>query len=377
MKIQRLPILVLAMALCLPFLSAQAEEASTPVISAQSAVVLTADTGLVLYARDKDTPRPVASTTKILTALLALEAAEETDDPLVEIPQEAAGVEGSSMGLKAGDRVSLSNLAAGMMMASGNDAALAAALFLDGSEEAFARRMNQRARELGMARSHFVTASGLDADGHQSTAYDMALLARAALENPDFARLAATPSWPVEFVQPAHTVQYHNHNKLLAQVEGCIGVKTGYTRLAGRCLVSAAERQGVRLIVVTLNDPDDWKDHAALLEYGFSQVEPVTFTAPAGLRVAAAGGESLSLPVEPPAPVTLTLPRDQKADLTTRVLLPRFVYGPLQPGDRVGWLQVELAGSTVFRLPLRAEEALAGPAEEPGFWEQLFSSWNS
>ena len=360
MKIRRLLGLAAALCCCLPVLPARGEEAlPPPEISAKSAVVLTADTGLVLCALDKDTPRPMASTTKIMTALLTLEEAARTGDRTVEITPEMTGAEGSSMGLNAGDRVSLSGLAAGMMMASGNDAAQAAALAIDGSLEQFARRMNDRAAALGMKHTCFVTPSGLDAPGHEASAYDMALLAREALENEAFAQLAAAPAWPVEFLGPeGRTVRYRNHNKLLAQVEGCIGVKTGYTDLAGRCLVSAAERDGVRLIAVTLNDPDDWKDHAALLEYGFSQVEQAAIAGPEGLSVPLADERQGQVPIQPARGMTLTLPRGMRDRLTTRVLLPRFLLGPVRTGETVGALLVLLDGEEVFRLPLRAADSL-------------------
>ena len=269
----------LGLSLCLVGALCPVARAAGPEVSAQSAVVLTADTGTVLFEKDGHTPRPVASTTKIMTALLALEAAQEQGDPLVDITQEMVAVEGSSMGLQAGDSISLTGLAAGMLLASGNDAANAAALYLDGSLESFAARMNQRAAALGMEDTHFVTPSGLDGEdaqgmAHLSTAYDMALLARAALENQAFRQLCSSPSLAVEFAEPVKRVTYTNHNKLLTQYQGCVGVKTGFTKEAGRCLVSAAERDGALLIAVTLNAPNDWEDHTALLDYGFSQVEP-------------------------------------------------------------------------------------------------------
>ncbi len=249
-------------------------------VSAQSAVVITADTGTVLFEKDAHTQRPMASTTKIMTALLALEEAQRLGDPVVEITEEMVAVEGSSMGLLPGDRITLSNLAAGMLLASGNDAANAVALYLKGSLEAFADEMNSRARELGMENTHFVTPSGLDATSadsqkHHSTAYDMALLAKEALQNQQFREICSSTQRKVAFEEPAKQVSFTNHNKLLSLYPDCIGVKTGYTESAGRCLVSAAERDGTLLIAVTLDAPDDWNDHATLLDYGFSQVEPI------------------------------------------------------------------------------------------------------
>ena len=187
--------------LCLGLpVSARGEELA---VSARSAVLLSGESGAVLWEKNPRERLPMASTTKIMTALLTLEEAERAGDPAVDITEEMAAVEGSSMGLQAGDRLTLANLAAGMLLASGNDAANAAALFLDGSQEGFARRMNSRAEEIGMKDTHFVTPSGLDAEDHFSTAYDLALLAREALENEAFAELAASPRCEVTFIEPA------------------------------------------------------------------------------------------------------------------------------------------------------------------------------
>lgn len=346
------------------------------VLSAQSAVLMTADTGLPLYELDARAKRPMASTTKIMTALLALEEAQRAGDPVVEITEEMVRVEGSSMGLRPGDRLTLTNLAVGMLLASGNDAANAAALFLDGSLEAFAQRMNGRAAEIGMRDTQFVTPSGLDAEGHASTAMDLALLAREALKNPAFRDICASESRAAVFLEPAHTVWFQNHNKLLGQVEGCVGVKTGYTKQAGRCLVSAAERDGVTLIAVTLNDPDDWRDHEALLEYGFSQVKRVSL---GGEGFAAAlplvGGAGETVPVRGGEGTAVTLPAEQASQVTRRVLLPRFLYAPVEAGETVGRLQYCLDGTPVVSVPLLAAEDRPQAEESPGFWERLFFSW--
>ena len=368
----------LGLSLCLVGALCPVARAAGPEVSAQSAVVLTADTGAVLFEKDGHTPRPVASTTKIMTALLALEAAQEQGDPLVDITQEMVAVEGSSMGLQAGDSISLTGLAAGMLLASGNDAANAAALYLDGSLESFAARMNQRAAALGMEDTHFVTPSGLDGEdaqglGHLSTAYDMALLARAALENQAFRQLCSSPSLAVEFAEPVKRVTYTNHNKLLAQYQGCVGVKTGFTKEAGRCLVSAAERDGALLIAVTLNAPNDWQDHTALLDYGFSQVEPYQL---------AGGDVRLTVPVvgSPVEVVSLrgsnggevTLPLGQGAQVERVVRVPKFLYAPVEAGEQVGEICWYLEGQLLGSAPLTAAGAAPLQEKAPSLWERLF-----
>ena len=368
----------LGLSLCLVGALCPVARAAGPEVSAQSAVVLTADTGTVLFEKDGHTPRPVASTTKIMTALLALEAAQEQGDPLVDITQEMVAVEGSSMGLQAGDSISLTGLAAGMLLASGNDAANAAALYLEGSLESFAARMNQRAAALGMEDTHFVTPSGLDGEdaqglGHLSTAYDMALLARAALEDQAFRQLCSSPSLAVEFAEPVKRVTYTNHNKLLTQYQGCVGVKTGFTKEAGRCLVSAAERDGVLLIAVTLNAPNDWQDHTALLDYGFSQVEPYQL---------AGGDVRLTVPVvgSPEEAVSLrgsnggevTLPLGQGAQVERVVHAPKFLYAPVEAGEQVGEICWYLEGQLLGSAPLTAAGAAPLQEKAPSLWERLF-----
>lgn len=368
----------LGLSLCLVGALCPVARAAGPEVSAQSAVVLTADTGTVLFEKDGHTPRPVASTTKIMTALLALEAAQERGDPLVDITQEMVAVEGSSMGLQAGDSISLTGLAAGMLLASGNDAANAAALYLDGSLESFAARMNQRAAALGMEDTHFVTPSGLDGEdaqglGHLSTAYDMALLARAALEDQAFRQLCSSPSLAVEFAEPVKRVTYTNHNKLLTQYQGCVGVKTGFTKEAGRCLVSAAERDGALLIAVTLNAPNDWQDHTALLDYGFSQVEPYQL---------AGGDVRLTVPVvgSPVEAVSLrgsnggevTLPLGQGAQVERVVHAPKFLYAPVEAGEQVGEICWYLEGQLLGSAPLTAAGAAPLQEKAPSLWERLF-----
>ena len=233
-------------------------------VSATAAVLLDADTGQVLYEKNGDEQMLIASTTKIMTALVVLEQAGLDDTVTVTRDHMA---EGSSMYLKPGETVRVEELLYGLLLCSGNDAALALTACAGGPEP-FVALMNEKAAALGMARTSFANPNGLDAEGHYSTARDMAALAAAAMEEPTFRRICSSRSVTIG----QRTME--NHNRLLRQVEGCIGLKTGYTKAAGRTLVSCAERCGCRLIAVTLRDSDDWADHAALYEYGFCLTAP-------------------------------------------------------------------------------------------------------
>lgn len=233
-------------------------------VSATAAVLMDADMGQVLYEKNGDRQMLIASTTKIMTALVVLEHAAP-DDVITVTPDHMA--EGSSMYLRAGETVRVEELLYGLLLCSGNDAALALTECAGGLTP-FVALMNEKAAALGMAHTSFANPNGLDADGHYSTARDMAVLAAAAVENPTFRRICSSRSVTIG----QRTME--NHNRLLRQVEGCIGLKTGYTRAAGRTLVSCAERDGCRLVAVTLQDGDDWADHAALYDYGFRLTAP-------------------------------------------------------------------------------------------------------
>ncbi len=233
-------------------------------VSATAAVLMDADMGQVLYEKNGDRQMLIASTTKIMTALVVLEHAAP-DDVITVTPDHMA--EGSSMYLRAGETVRVEELLYGLLLCSGNDAALALTECAGGLTP-FVALMNEKAAALGMAHTSFANPNGLDADGHYSTARDMAVLAAAAVENPTFRRICSSRSVTIG----QRTME--NHNRLLRQVEGCVGLKTGYTRAAGRTLVSCTERDGCRLVAVTLQDGNDWADHAALYNYGFRLTAP-------------------------------------------------------------------------------------------------------
>lgn len=340
---------------CSGTVSAESEE---PEVSARSAVVYCAENETVLFAKNAEERRSMASTTKIMTALLTLEAAAAENRP-VTITKEMVQVEGSSMGLRAGDVIRLRELAVGMLTVSGNDAANAAAIAVGGSTENFAALMNSRAAELNMSGTSFVTPSGLDEDDHYTTALDMAKLGAAAIRNEDFLAICRESSVNASFEVPQKTVTLTNHNRLLNLYDGCIGIKTGFTKKSGRCLVSAAERDGITLIAVTLSAPDDWNDHIAMLDYGFAQVEQYV-PAQQEFSVPVVGGTAENVTVTLREQEPLLLMKGQT--VTETISLPPFVYAPVKAGDTLGSMTYAVDGETKRTLPLTASTDV--PAEE-------------
>jgi serine-type D-Ala-D-Ala carboxypeptidase (penicillin-binding protein 5/6) len=315
---------------------------AVPSVSAKAAIVVSADDGRVVYAKNEHDRLPIASTTKIMTSLLTLEAAE-VNNRVITVTPEMIRVEGSSMGLRAGDKLTLYDLAVGMLMVSGNDAANTAALSIGGTIENFAAMMNAKAASLGMKDTHYVTPSGLDDKEHYSSAYDLALLTRAALQNTQFANIVRQKSIQVHFLNPNMTHSYGNHNKLLSFYQYCTGVKTGFTKKSGRCLVSSAEKDGVRLIAVTLNDPNDWEDHEKLLDYGFSCLvsRPVNDSS-TSISLPIVGGVQETVQVIGTAGENVVIGANDQLKRT--VELPQFVYAPAKKGQVLGKSVLYLRG---------------------------------
>lgn len=336
-------------------------------LSAVSAVLIEAETGTVLYQKNAGERRAMASTTKIMTALLTIEAGdldrEFTVDPL------AIRVEGTSMGLQEGDRVSRRDLLYGILLPSGNDAANAAAVSVSGSIPEFVKLMNSKAQELGLSDTHFVTPSGLDADGHYTTALDLARLTAYAMKEETFCEIVACRSAEVEFGNPPYKRTLYNSNKMLARYDGAIGVKTGFTDNARRCLVSAAERDGVTLIAVTLNAGDDWNDHTKMLDYGFTQLKAYPLELGCDTRVSVAGtGQSVGVYSHEE---TLALTPQQRTRITRWVMLPSFVYGTVDKGDKLGEIRFFLDGELVKTCPLYADSTVTVPKEELSLFRRI------
>ncbi len=247
---------------------------SSYAISAQSAVLIDSNSGRVIYEHNGYAKLPMASTTKIMTGLLSCESGKLKET--VKVSPFASGTEGSSLWLKVGEKQTLENLTYGLMLKSGNDAAVAIAEYLGGSVDAFALLMNKKAREIGALNTNFINPHGLDDEMHYTTAFDLALITREAMKNKKFREIVSTKTYSIPMEGETWGRALKNHNKLLWNYEGCNGVKTGFTKRCGRCLVSSAEKDGQELICVTLNAPDDWNDHKELLDYGFENYKTKT-----------------------------------------------------------------------------------------------------
>ena len=315
-------------------------------LSATSAILIDADSGRILYAHNSDEPRLIASITKLMTALTALESGHKLSER-VRICPEWTGIEGSSVYLKAGEEITLETLLYGLLLRSGNDAAHAIAGYCAGDVETFVAAMNEKAKSLGMTNSHFANPSGLNAEDHYSTARDMSILARACLQNDILRKIVSTRTITLE------GRIFTNHNKLLWQYDGCIGMKTGYTEKAGRTLVSAAERDGLTLICVTLNAPDDWKDHKTLFDYGFAHYKRH--------RLIKAGDVLCRIPLKDSVMPFYTIRAQEdlytvlKADETPTLSFSLFnesLSAPLEAGTRLGEALFSLDDRPFLRIEL-------------------------
>ena len=337
-------------------------------LSARSAVLMEPISGRLLVDINGSKQSLIASTTKIMTALLVCERCNVLDQ--MRIPKEAVGIEGSSMYLREGEKLSIQELLYGLMLSSGNDAAVALALYCCGSIEEFANQMNDKARSLGMKQTHFENPNGLDEKNHYSTAKDLAILAAYAMENPVFRQTVSTKSINVG------NRSLRNHNKLLWLYPGADGVKTGYTKAAGRILVSSAVKDHRRLIAVTIHDPDDWRDHQALLDDGFTKFNLqriVTVGDCVGYREIE-GGNASQVAVLAAENFVYSLSKEENPQL----LLPGngFVYAPVTEGADAGFAYVLISGKAVGKIPVVYGQTceMVQPEENKGsrflFWRK-------
>ena len=335
---------------------------SAGAISAGGYALIDASSGRILKGQNADARFPMASTTKIMTGLLACESGKL--DSVVSVSAEALKVEGSSMGLVAGEKITLREIVYGLLLESGNDAANAVAFYLDGSVSKFAERMNARASELSLKNTSFENPSGLDGAKHYTTASDLARLAAAAMQNPDFREISSTYSKRVSYNGIKDGRLLKNHNEMLKLYAGCTGVKTGYTKKSGRCLVTCAERGGLSLIAVTLKCHDDWNAHTELLNFGFENVKSrPLFNTPPELSVPVVSGDAECLACDYDKSLTAFLTKEEARRVKMRVCLPRFLYAPVSAGQIVGRVTFELDGAVIAETEIYARGSVN--AEKP------------
>lgn len=352
----------------------QAEpERDTVDVSAGGVMLMDARTHKVLYAKTAHEKLPMASTTKIMTAILAIEAGNL--DALVTVPQEAYGVEGSSMYLRLGEQISMRDLLYGLMLVSGNDAAVAIAVHVGGSVEGFAALMNAKAASLGAHNTHFVTPNGLPDPDHYTTAYDLALIACYAMQNETFREIVGTTYYQTATGEIARTVK--NKNKILWEYEGGNGVKTGYTMAAGKCLVFAAEREGMQLVGVVLNCPDMFPSAKRLLDYGFETYQQETLVAADEriARVRVTGGKKNALEVAAKNDIIILVKDGDSTTVRTVVNLAGPVEAPVEKGDVLGTLEVWEDGRVLAETELVAVETVESSAYLD-YLERLFKRWS-
>ena len=334
-------------------------------VSARSAVLMDAQTGRVLFEKDADRKSLIASTTKIMTALVVCEQCNVLDR--MRIPKEAVGIEGSSMYLQEGEVLTVQELLYGLMLHSGNDAAVALAVYCGGTVEGFVEMMNDKARYLGLNDTHFANPNGLDHPDHYSTARDLAVLAAYAMENCVFARTVSTKTLTVG------QRYMKNHNKLLWMVDGADGVKTGFTRAAGRVLVSSATRDGRRLVAVTIHAPDDWQDHQKLLEDGFEKYKTRQLIASGqqiGCRFVLDGAEK-SVPIL--AAGDFFYPMMEGEQATVVLSQPEFSYAPVTAGAEAGFAYICIGGKSVGKVPvIYGQTVESKPVQKRNFWDGWF-----
>ncbi len=369
-KMKRIVTLCLAFVIILGLLTVFPSADTSLGISAKSAVLIDADSGSVLYESNAREPMGMASTTKIMTALTVLKLCSA--DSVVTVPGEAVGTEGSSVYLCEGERLTVEQLLYALLLSSANDAAVALAIHSAGSVEKFSEAMNEYADELGIADTNFTNPHGLYDENHYTTALSLALIAREALKNELLRKIFSTYKTTIPFNGTPDRRLLVNHNKLLRTYDGAIGLKTGFTKKTGRTLVSAAEREGLTLIAVTLNAPDDWRDHAAMLDYGFENYERRVFYDAYEYEyyMPATGADTDRVRLTNSLPLALTVKTGECA-VKERVLSSyRFAFAPCSKNTRLGTVELCIDGRTVSS-PLVAAENVFSPSTKKHFRDKL------
>ncbi len=341
-------------------------------ISGKSAVLIEAESGEIVYEKNANIRLPMASTTKIMTAIIAIEN-NNLDDSL-KIPKCAVGIEGSSIYLNEGEELTVRELLYALLLESANDSSVALAYKTCGDVSKFADLMNQKASELGLENTHFTNPHGLDDKEHYTTASDLAKITAYAMKNPIFAEIASTYKMNIPLNNGEGTRVLVNHNKLLRSYEGAIGVKTGFTKRSGRCFVSCAERDGVKLICVTLNAPNDWRDHATMLDYGFERYESVNLadTGDYLLELNVINGRKSTVLATNFEPLRVTLKKGTH-NISARVEYNRLLSAPIYEGQELGEIVFYNNDEKIGATKLIALENIKD-IQYKNFFERLFGN---
>lgn len=340
-----------------------------PSVSAKSAALYEPETSHFIFSKNSENQLPMASTTKIMTALLALELLDPEE--IIQVDDRAIGIEGSSIYLKNGESLTALDLIYSVILQSANDAAAALAYRISGEIADFANLMNERADALGLKNTHFTNPHGLDDCDHYTTAHDLAIISAEALKNENFKKISSTYKKEIKSSETVRTLV--NHNKMLKKYPDCIGVKTGFTKKSGRCLVSAAERNGLTLIGVTINAPDDWNDHTKMLDYGYSLIE--------AKMLAVKGEFSYKIPVINGTEGFVTVSNKDEvkrifakndSSFEISIKMSRYFSAPINKGDILGKVIFTKDGAVISEVDLIAENDVSVKKSKKNFFNFIY-----
>lgn len=342
-------------------------------ISAECACLIEAKTGKILFSKNKDLKHAMASTTKIMTAVIALEECDPNEP--VCMSASAVATEGSSVYMQAGEKIKMIDLIYGLMLNSGNDAAVAIAEHISGGVDDFCKKMNEKAVSLGLDNTNFKNPNGLYDENHYTTAHDLATLTRYAMKNDTFCEIVGTKTKTVVLDGTSRELYFSNHNKMLWNYEGATGVKTGYTKDTGRCLVSSAERNGTTLICVTLDAPNDWTDHQLLLDYGFSNTESrIIIEKNQVLKTAEINGKIYDFIAADSS--VLSFESGNHAKTLVNLKIPETLTGPFEKGEKVGVAEVIFGGEILDTIDIISAETVYSQQETEHIIEEDLSFWD-
>ncbi len=328
--------------------------------SAKSACVINSLTGDVVFSKNMNERLPMASTTKIMTAILAIELCDM--DEVITVSRNAALQEGSSAYLREGSQLYMRDVLYGLMLNSGNDAAVAIAEHICGDEDSFVELMNEKAAEMGLRDTHFVTPNGLPDEEHFTTARELAQIAAFAMLFPEFREIVSTRTMQLNPLNSEETLYFSNHNKMLSLYEGANGVKTGFTKDAGRCLVSSAERDNMEFIAVTLNDANDWNDHIQMLDYAFSEHYPKkVIKAGTNIKTASIDGKSYSMVAESDFIIPFKEHDKVKVELVAHIA--DNLASPINAGEKVGIIEVRCNDRSIGEVNIISEDDIYGVSD--------------